>query len=87
MLTETQTCIQEPNVLFGNPVLFSGTFCNVQEPYVMFRNPNFPVLTEEARGRYSGLVDWSPYDPTYKKYLQIGKQLYLKTKKTFSTPL
>jgi hypothetical protein len=37
------------------------------------RNPNFPVVTEENRGRYSGLVDWSPYDPTYKKYLQIGK--------------
>jgi hypothetical protein len=53
----------------------------------MFRNPNFPVLTEEARGRYSGLVDWSPYDPTYKKYLQIGKQFYFETKENFSKPL
>jgi hypothetical protein len=57
---------------------------------LMFRNPNFPVLTEETRGRYSGLVDWSPYDPTYKKYLQIGKYctvVYFETKEPFSEPL
>ena len=85
---ESELVLGKQNVLFGrNPMLYSGTqhvlrnptFCletqcyYFQEPYVMFRNPNFPVLTEETRGRYSGLVDWSPYDPTYKKYLQIGK--------------
>ncbi len=40
MLTETQTCVkEEPNVLFGNPTLFSETLCYVQEPELVFRNP------------------------------------------------
>ncbi len=79
--------VQEPELVFRNPTFCLGTQCYFQEPYVMFRNPNFPVLTEEARGRFSGLVDWSPYDPTYKKYLQIGKHIVcFETKDGFSEP-
>ena len=43
------------------------------------RNPNFPRNPTSVNGykpekqRSGATFDWDPYDPTYKKYLHIGK--------------
>ncbi|XP_023324105.1 neuroligin-4, X-linked [Eurytemora carolleeae] len=47
--------------------------------FIISGNPNFPHIADrEGRGRSSGMVDWSPYDPTYKKYLHIGPKMKIK---------
>ena len=45
------------------------------------RNPNFPrnptnvhSSKRQDKQRLGINFDWDPYDPTYKKYLHIGKQ-------------
>ena len=39
-----------------------------------FSNPNYPHTTDrEPKGKFGGMENWTPYDPKYKQYLQIGK--------------
>ena len=40
---------------------------------MFFRNPNYPHTTDrQENGKSSTMLDWATYDPTYKKYIQIG---------------